>query len=1030
MTMRLIVAFAALAAALAAEGADARYLRYSPHEYRAIVPRHSAAPTMTEAGPYATSGNDNSTCPACGKGGKMFVYDFLSDSGKLSCATTGRDILAVKTDGEDEFTDWRGASYKVAYAYTPFVKVKSNPSRKVKFYPENIVAREKITALLGRYGGGALNVLADGFEETGDEAYAERAIAILEGFADVFPAWPWTGHACLKPLSEADLDAAAKRHDSGYHGWQGPARLAAGVTTFPNPEEALYFTHIVRAFRKLEKSQSWRGRREKIVRDLLREGARHFHAYGAKQCVANAIGMYAPALYELGTVLGDDYLLWGFHRIMEDFLYNENHYDGFSTEGSPDYARMVSGMWKIYDETGLSSNAAYRAKHPFLAYAGKTWSHVKTSCGGIPALGDQHAWQYEVREPALKAPRPGGEFGGWGLSILRAGSPSNRLDLYFSHRRSAGHSHDDTLGLQFFYRGIPLLEQFGDTRGTIDLTDKLPNAGEIAELKYPAPFVRDDPRPRGFSLQDMTTGLTKNLVVVDDYWANNSWYTAYRGGQGVDRRAPYGQLNARTGREPESDLQFVEAFAADANSTSYQGVDVYRRAICVVTRPDGTPYVVDLFSVAGGHRHLFLLHSRGRETASTLGHGKRYAHLDLVPRDPVAESFVVPAGSVMQPSNVLNNVDIGPETKGSWRHEWEFDYAAWASKTHPPAKELLVAPHVLTVYGFHSPKTPACAIRADGHYPVTIEEKVGGVNVRQRFQFENAVHYAGLRAESRYCLRDTYIQVYEMRAKDEPRGFADVKRIVPDDGDTFAKAAVAIRFADGSADVVLWQGAARPSSWKGGKVRTDARAALLRLDASGRVAAAKMAGGTFLDFGGRRVAAAKKGAYRAAVASARDGELVLAGAGDWPVGEAWKGRTVRVDFPFGSRRETFTVDRIERTKDGARVLLAGAPFFTYHRGEVLDVDDPCITDARQFIGTAVQKGGQTSRYLHGAKIDIPEIGVSAHVGGVACQSGHDRERFAVQEDIDLKSAGLKKGMMFLVSPDWSGATALIMEETP
>ena len=287
-----------------------------------------------------------------------------------------------------------------------------------------------------------------------------------------------------------------------------------------------------------------------------------------------------------------------------------------------------------------------------------------------------------MREPALKTPRPGGEFGGWGLSILRAGAPSKRLDLYFSHRRTSGHGHDDTLGLQFFYRGIPLLEQFGDTRGTIDLTDKLQGAADFAKLDYPAPFVREDRRPRGFSLQDMTTGLTKNLVLVDDYWGNNSWYTSYRGGQGVDRRAPYGQLNARTGREPESDLQFVEAFAADANSVSYQGVDAYRRALCVVTRPDGTPYVVDFFSVAGGHRHLLLLHSRGRETASTLGRGAKYAHLDLVPRDPVAESFVVPAGSVMQPSNVLNNVDLGPETKGEWRHEWEFDYAAWASKSN------------------------------------------------------------------------------------------------------------------------------------------------------------------------------------------------------------------------------------------------------------------------------------------------------------------------------------------------------------
>ena len=110
------------------------------------------------------------------------------------------------------------------------------------------------------------------------------------------------------------------------------------------------------------------------------------------------------------------------------------------------------------------------------------------------------------------------------------------------------------------------------------------------------------------------------------------------------------------------------------------------------------------------------------------------------------------------------------------------------------------------------------------------------------------------------------------------------------------------------------------------------------------------------------------------------------------------------------------------------MALAGAPFFTYHRGEVLDLDDASIVNHRQFIGTAVQKGGQTSRYLYGAKLSFPEIGFSAHVGGVACQNGHDRERFAVQEDVDVKAIGLKRGMTFLISPDWSGATAQVMEE--
>ena len=1009
--------------------ADKRYLRYTPEQYRAMVPRHSTSPVTTESSPFATSGNNDSTCPFCGKTGKRFNYDFLSDPERMTCTTTGRDILSYPAEGSLEFTDWKGNKYSRDYIVTTHIKSSKAKPEPVMVFPQNLLAREKIIALLGRFSGGALPILADGYAETGDEAYAERAIAILEGFADVFPAWPWSGHSCLKPLTEEELDEKGRRHESGYHGWQGPARLAAGVTSFRNPEEALYFTRMARAFKKLEKSTSWRGRKEKIVRDLFREGARHFYAYGAKQCVGNAIGMYAPALYELGTILGDDYLLDGFRRIMEDFLYNENHYDGLSTEGSPDYARMVSGMWRIFHETSLASNAAWRARNPFFETAGRTVERVRTSSGGTPALGDQHAHQYEIKSAPANPPKPGGEYGGWGLSVIRAGSADRRLDLYFSHDRCAGHSHDDTLGLQFYYRGIPLLEQYGDTRSTLDLTDAIPHAADFAKLEYPAPIVRHDPRPRGFSLQDMTTGLTKNLVIVDDYWAGNSWYTAYRGGQGVSRRAPYGRLNVRTGMRPESDFQFVEAEGVDVNTVSYQGVDVYRRSLCVVTRPDGTPYVVDFFSIAGGHRHLFLLHSRGRETASTLGRGKKYDHLDSIPGEAVADSFIVPAGSVLFPSNVLNNVDLGPVTKGTWRHEWTFDYAAWASKTLPPDGKLLVKPHVLSVYGFHSPASPARAIRAEGHFPLTIEEKFGGSVRKHRFQFENAIRYAGLRAESRSCLKDTYMQVYEMRQEDEAREFTEVKRILPDDGDTFAKAAVAIRFRDGTADIVFWQAAARSSSWRGGRIRTDARSALLRLKPDGSVARAKIVGGTFLDYGGRRVAELERGLLLANVVSAKDGEITVSDAPGWTEGDALAGRTLVVDFPFGRRRETFTVSRIERVGANRRIVLEGAPFFTYHRGEVLDVADKLVTRASQFIGTTVQKGGQTTRYLHGARLEFPQIGLSAHVGGVCCQSGHMRLRYETLEDIDLEAAGVKPGMEFKITPDWTGATVRLTEES-
>lgn len=1029
--MKKNVLFAlSLALSLAPWGAcaaDVRYLKYAPDTYRTMVPRHVPAPVTVECAPFATGGFNADACPFCGKKGSGFKYDFLSDPEKVVCATSGLDLRDYATTGSATFTDWRGHSYAQRYFETTLIPNAREKGAPVKVFPENIRAREKIVALLGRFNGsGALLNLANGYAETGDERYAERAIAILEGFADVFPAWPWTCHSALAPLSRRELLDKAKTHDSGYHGWQGPARLAAGMPLFRNPEEALYFANIAKAYRLLERSASWKGRREKIRRDLLEEGALNFRAYGAKQCVANAIGMYAPALYELGLALDDKYLLDGFYRIMEDFLYNENHYDGISTEGSIDYARMVSGMWGIFRSTGLLTNAAYCAKHPFLAFAGKTEPRLANSFGGMPALGDQHMRQYDIRLSAARV-AVGEECGGWGLSVLRAGSLDRRLDLYFSHDRCAAHSHDDTLGLQFFYRGVPLLEQFGDTRDTVDLDEKIPNADAFAKLAYPARIVTSDPRKRGFNLQDMTTGLTKNLVIVDDYWSNNGWYTAYKGGHG-DRREPYGQLNARTGRVPESDFQFVEAEARDMNAKSYQGMDGYRRAICVVTRPDGTPYVVDFFTVCGGHRHLFLLHSRGQEVFSTLGRGATYPHLEAVPRNAVADSFVFSGGSILFPSNVLNNVVVGSPVRGAWRHAWAFDYAAWASKSCPPEKSLLVSPQRLDVWGFLSPRNGARAIRADGHYPVTIEEKVNGAPRRHRFQFENAVHYAGWRSESDGLIKDTYVQLYAMRGTDEPETVRTVRRLADSDGATVGRAALAIAFADGTEEIVAWNGCAHTQSWDGGRLVTDARAAFVRLTADGTVAAVRLSGGTFLEYAGARRVQSAKGTCRAKVISARDGELLLPPAEDWPVGSAWRGRTVLVDFPFGARREAFEIDRIERTDAGVRIVLAGAPFFTYHRGKVLGFTGNGISRANQFSGTLLWKGGQTTRYLSGCRLEVPDAGFVGHLDRADNQVGHDTERLCIVEDVDLQAAGLKPGMDYLIRPEWFDATAEVMQE--
>lgn len=1007
----------------------APYLKLSPEKYESLVPQQSPAPVLTEATNFGSAYN-STICPFCGKTGTWFKYDIINDPDHLYCANTGKDVMTFKTTGTDHFTDYRGKKYTRGYFFTPHVKNRGNPKAPVKVFPENYFARERIKALMGTWSGGALPTLAHAYYATGNEEYAKRAIAIMYGFAKALPGYQWTSHSRVVPLEKSELLQKAKVHDSGYHGWLGPARIAAAESNFRNPMESVYFTNFSRAWMQLADSKSWNGRKEFIYKNLFEEGKLHFYAYGAKQCVGNGIGMYAPGLNTLGVVLKDQYLYDGFIKIMEDFLYNENFYDAISTEGSPAYTGMVGGMWNLFKTSGLTDNKEFMAKNPILPLMGKTVARVSLVRGGNAPYGDDHPSQYWIRKKTPEKVVPGEELGGFGISILRAGAPDKRMELFFHHDRVEGHSHDDMLSLQLFYRGIPMLEHFGDTRDTKDLDAKIPEMEFFKKLKYPYPIVTNDPRPRGFNLQDMTTSITKNVVMVNEYWSTNGWYTSYRGGT-PDARAPYGNLIARTGRVPENVFQFVEADGMDSFSKNYQGISIYKRAIAVVTRPDGTPYAVDFFSVSGGQRHLFLLHSRGKEIKSTLSHGKKYKHLDEIPNGPTVGDVKINAGNVFFPKRVLNNVDLGGQVKESWNHAWLFDYAAWAPKTAPLADSLKVEPHVFSVHGLL--KGSAQAIRAEGHYPVTIKENINGKTKSYRFQFENAVHYAGIRAESRTSLSNCYIQCYSSYNNKEKPFIISVAKIPCDDNENIYKSAVEISFADGSRDIVVWQPYSEMSSWDSEQFVTDARAALIRINAKGKVKFVSLSGGTKLTWLGRTFVKDGKGMLTARLSriigdiSGDHGKsiLVLKNADSWQEGTALKGQTIIVGYNKGARREAYTIDRIEKKNGETLVYLENHPFFIDHRGEVKN-------DLRElgnrFWGTGTAKGGTATHYLSGSKVVFPDLKKDFTLERVVFHKDY-ANTWILRENTDLVREGVKKDTRFEIHPDWENAIVEVMTIT-
>ena len=304
---------------------------------------------------------------------------------------------------------------------------------------------------------------------------------------------------------------------------------------------------------------------------------------------------------------------------------------------------------------------------------------------------------------------------------------------------------------------------------------------------------------------------------------------------------------------------------------------------------------------------------------------------------------------------------------------------------------------------------------------MTIREKLNEKIKRYRFQFENAVHYAGIRAQSRTGLSNCYIQCYSSWSEKEKPLVVSAGKIPCDDKGNIYKSAVKIDFADGSYDIVIWQPYSEMTSWGTKQFDTDARAALIRLDKKGKVKFVSRAGGTELVWQGSPIVKEGKGTLRGRLhriigdISGDYGKsvLVLKGASDWPEGEELKGQTVIAGYNRGARREVYTIDRIERKNDETCIYLENAPFFIDHRGEVKN-DKRSL--GNRFCGTGTAKGGAVTHYLSGSKVVFPELNKSFTLdlnapGGL----------WILRENVNLIREGIKKGIRFEIHPDWENA---------
>lgn len=975
---------------------------------------------------------------------------------------------AYPIKGYDEFMHYDGTARKLAYIESSGLVFGGRP---MKVYPANIVWNERLGAIVGMWGGGVIPDLMEAYLATGDEKYAGHLIMILERLAEIYPNMPLAFYNGLSDYSRDDLIRMAKNHEPvGDHGWLGPSRLTAAATNFRPPSEGHKAWILARAFMAVERSASWGdtpaeadARRLKVRTGLLEELSLLFHSYGAYNCVANGIGMYAPGLLGLGVACRDRYLFDGFNAILEEFLYNENYYDGISTEGSLNYAGMVGGMWKLWGERG-GYDPGYLEKHPFLTVCGRSQQRISSLWGIQSQHGDGPNMAFMISKDGPRkdadgreAQEPSRVFGGYGITLLRAGARGRRLEIFLHHDRAVGHAHDDMLGVQLHYRGLPLTAFIGDARwGRFLNLDPKKNrfADKIGALKYPRPMVESEPSEYvGFAHGLNSSPLTKNTAIVDENGTGRK-LAPWRGGFGAPKE-PFGNLRViKTASDPDGPaarFQVAEATGENMLPMHYQGIRAYRRTIIAVTRPDGRPYAVDVFHVAGGNRRLMLWNSRGDVVDMSFD---RRADTTADLERWFADTFKDARGEWSAPTVALDslhyvkNVAAKKERVAKWRCVWRLDYLDWMPKTatdRAAYEALGVGPVLFGLHGVFMPhETAAYSLRATSIFPAIIDETIDGKRQRGMVRFRDGLQYAGVLAEDPNTRSTSnFVHVIEPWSDGEEPFVKSLEALPPAAGERMlpsGAAAVRIAFADGTTDIVALLPPGGGEYTFGNGLCLRGRFALVRLDEKNDVSAARIVSGTKLAYRGRTLVEKPFADFRGRLVDVRgdlsgdrsESALIVETDCVWPEGATLAGRYATLVCNRGRRFENYEIARVERlAADRVKIVLRDFPPFIDFFGKVKRIgasQDPPerLLLANEFIAEFCCKGSAfaTSPYLVGSRVAFPTHGLEFGLRDLESRPG----RYTLDAEVDLGEIGIAAGTPFAIYPDLTDAFVRVAGE--
>jgi len=819
-----------------------------------------------------------------------------------------------------------------------------------------------------------------------------------------------------------------------------------------------------------------------IREGLLEELAKECTAY--PPLMGNYISLTMIGCYYLGLAARSDYL----YNLALDFadltLLTHVYPDIAFEQGSLLYIGMMGGYHNNVKKMMGRQIATRDAEFPFSKYARENFWRVFANMSTFRYVQSKHGDGEDSPFPIGWHPGSGtGQpppcnrmcgptpcdpederrcasrfMPGYGFATLTSGAPGARTESLILFNRSWAHNHSVTLSLQLAFEGFMVAPEIGYCAWwrTLDVTPKNPKYDQLMALPYKYKLLdADAPAPGLDARRDVWSrwdsgvnnlshcGVLQNHVLVNERAPARVGQGRRGGGRALTLSAP------RSAGTVGATLQVVEV--EDPESFRIAGVncELYRRSVLNIERPDGRAYVVDLFRVTGGERHLYQLKLPGADlAANTLadpvraGNGQDY--LDTKPG--VAESRSRAHGSIEDQADggfqFLNRLLIFRDLPEDYRIAWRRDLKRFAPKSPETlagkpvfASWIENAPTVVVdmrVVNLPLPPFDSGQHAADeevwfsnAHYPCRLEETVDGAPQTGITAFENALTVYSRFRSGRTSLESRFAHVFEMYPQGQQSVIKQIAPLfpAPKQLESSYVAGLNILFRDGGRDLVAsmpdckWRdlagsGAGLPGEGSG----IAARFALLRLAPDGGFLCGEVVNGKGFVCGDVGVQSAGDLTGELAdivgdiTGTRKESALIIRPHGPWPAGDALVGERIHV-AAAPDEDDVYTVARVQRIADDrVRVDLEGTPPLAYHWDQVKQVaaDDPSSFE----ISFDSLHKGLGNRLFINKRILFPTLELELRVADVPYMS--NRTWLSVKPEVDLARLGVKPGTPFLI----------------